>query len=460
MDRYVGKERAAELVSALGQTFAVVENPGYVYPPYDLYPLPDPVDSLSDGIVGAVMDMDGTTTSTEPLCLHSLEMMVRRVTGREDDAKWIGLDKKRDYPHIIGNSTTKHVEYLVRTYGPEIQDEAMRFFYIYAAAWTLGKGADEGRKREVANNCTALGIGALLSDSRFQELLGAESLDTADARGAVQTLAAEYGPKMKLKGLGDQVRAAIDIYYQRYHFILARIAAGEGDAVATEVFGSPDAHLINPMKGIGVFLAMIKGWLGEDVAVFFDDLAQYVVEVGGQATQEELEPSRSLLPKIGAYFERHPIAVAIVTSSIRYEADIVLNEVFRVLSQEIAEWPISSEKKAFIQKQFVHYSNYYDGFVTATDSSEIRLKPHRDLYSMALHQMGIHPEHFHQVVGFEDSESGTVAIRAAGIPLCCALPFPETQDHVFQAATYVSLGGIPEVMLKKRAFLPDALLLD
>ncbi|MBN2308457.1 MAG: HAD family phosphatase, partial [Candidatus Hydrogenedentes bacterium] len=133
-------------------------------------------------------------------------------------------------------------------------------------------------------------------------------------------------------------------------------------------------------------------------------------------------------------------------------------EVFRVLAGEAGSWPVPSDKRARIEEGFSTSSAYYDGFITASDSSEIRLKPHRDLYSIALHRMGIPPEAFHQVVGFEDSESGTIAIRAAGIPCCCALPFPETRDHRFDAASVVAYGGIPEVMLRHRVFLPPALI--
>jgi len=68
--------------------------------------------------------------------------------------------------------------------------------------------------------------------------------------------------------------------------------------------------------------------------------------------------------------------------------------------------------------------------------------------------MGIPPEQFHCVAGFEDSESGTIAIRAAGISVCCALPFAMTRNHQFEAATQVCPGGIPEVILLKNFFLP------
>jgi beta-phosphoglucomutase-like phosphatase (HAD superfamily) len=99
-----------------------------------------------------------------------------------------------------------------------------------------------------------------------------------------------------------------------------------------------------------------------------------------------------------------------------------------------------------------HYRNTYDAFITASDSTEIRLKPHRDLYSIALHQMNVPVKDFGNVIGFEDSESGTIAIRAAGIGRCIAVPFAQTKGHNFEAATLVCAGGVPEVVLEHNVF--------
>jgi beta-phosphoglucomutase-like phosphatase (HAD superfamily) len=77
---------------------------------------------------------------------------------------------------------------------------------------------------------------------------------------------------------------------------------------------------------------------------------------------------------------------------------------------------------------------------------------------MAMHEIGLYPEDFGKAVGFEDSESGTIAIRAAGIRVCCALPFHMTAGHHFEAATRVCPGGLPEVMLKHGLFLRESLL--
>jgi beta-phosphoglucomutase-like phosphatase (HAD superfamily) len=119
---------------------------------------------------------------------------------------------------------------------------------------------------------------------------------------------------------------------------------------------------------------------------------------------------------------------------------------------------VSPELRGQIQQRFSDPARFYDAFVTASDSSEIRLKPHRDLYSIALHTLGVPPERFHRVAGFEDSESGVIAIRAAGIPLCCALPFAMTAKHGFEAATWICPGGMPEVMVVRNFFLPVSFL--
>ena len=127
---------------------------------------------------------------------------------------------------------------------------------------------------------------------------------------------------------------------------------------------------------------------------------------------------------------------------------------FRVLREEAEQWSVPEKNKNEILQGFTSPRTYYDTIITASDSSEIRLKPHRDLYSITLGQLGISRESLHRVAGFEDSESGTIAVRASGIRLCCALPFSETSGHFFKAASYVATGGLPEVILQKNMFLP------
>ncbi|MCB9784096.1 MAG: hypothetical protein H6751_14120 [Candidatus Omnitrophica bacterium] len=445
LPKFVNRKQATFLLPEDCDDYAVIQNPSYVHPPFELCPLTPKKMTLEKGPRAMVMDMDGTTTTTEALCLHSLETMVRRITGRLSEEEWEGLNSETDYPHIIGNSTTKHVEYLVRTYQGAIDPVSMRTWAVRQSAWTLVNGQDENRTNEVMGNLRALGAGGLLEDAGFRDsILGAEDLEDLPSK-FFSDLGERYLIGCDLNDFTNQVRLSVDIYYHRYHEILRELQLGEGALLSREILGSSDHRLIEPMPGVGVFLALIKGWLGKEAA----DLADLVQ---GHLASEVSEGKERLI-ELGRRFEKTPAKVAVVTSSIRYEADIVLNEVFGVLRKEIHGWPISEERKEKILLHFSSPEQYYDAIITASDSSEIRLKPHRDLYSLALHRLGVPVEQFDQVIGFEDSESGVIAIRAAGIPLCVAVPFAETGGHSFDAASHVCQGGLPEVLLEHGLFL-------
>jgi beta-phosphoglucomutase-like phosphatase (HAD superfamily) len=437
---------------------AVVRNPSYLYSPLELYPLPPKITAPLPRLAGIIKDMDGTTTTTEPLCLHSLEWMVRQVTGRMDPAVWAGFDHDRDYPHIIGNSTTKHVEYLLETYGGAFVPEECLKAYVETIAWTLSQGRDEGRKRAVRADAVALGLEGILEDGEMRRILESASYDATTVNRVADRLATEFLPRFQIETPTDRVRAMVDIYYTRYHVILADIADGKGARRAKEVLGAPGAHLVEPMPGIGVFLAALKGWLGEDLALFFEPLADHVLAKRPDLTEAGLAKLKPRLPALGRYLARSPVPVAVVTSSIVYESRIVLNEVFAILRDQIAGWPIGEEKKGAILRRFADPAVLYDAWITASDSSEIRLKPHRDLYSIALHEMGLGPEDFPFVVGFEDSESGVIAIRAAGVGLAVAVPFAATAGHDLSAAAHVVPGQIPETLLVHNCFLDPGLL--
>ncbi|MGB9625101.1 MAG: hypothetical protein ACPMAQ_09590 [Phycisphaerae bacterium] len=131
---------------------------------------------------------------------------------------------------------------------------------------------------------------------------------------------------------------------------------------------------------------------------------------------------------------------------------------FREIREEVETWPLPAEQRARVTQGFADPRMFYDAFVTASDSSEMRLKPHRDLYSIALYRMGVRRDEYERVVGFEDSESGVIAIRAAGIGCSVALPFAQSAGHNFDAAAHVLPGQLPEVLLNRRVFLSsDAL---
>ncbi|MCD6386322.1 hypothetical protein J7M23_11165 [Candidatus Sumerlaeota bacterium] len=432
----------------------LVANPSYIYQPYDIYLLAPRIKRPLTRLLAVVKDMDGTTTTTEPLCLHSLEYMLRRITDRMSTAEWKGLDRERDYPHIIGNSTTKHVEYLLHTYHKEIKRTAFLKAYIHSALWTLTMGKDRVRQYEVRKNLEALGMRTLLNEPPVRTLIKKGQFNERKITDLIDTLAKKYARRFSIHDFADKVRAAVDIYYQRYHYILSRIDKGEGKHLA-KTLGLPDGrHPVEPMPGVAPFLAALKGWLGADLQLFYEEFVEYLIHhPRTNYTRRHFVNSREKLRNLGIYLEKNPVKVAVVTSSIFYEANIVLSEVFSLMREQIKQWNISARKKRFLLEKFSSYTTLYDAVITASDSSEIRLKPHRDLYSLTLYQLGITPDEFRYCIGFEDSESGTIAIRAAGIGLCVAVPFADTEGHDLSAASFIVRGGLPETLLRYNLFL-------
>lgn len=424
-----------------GRTFAEVHNPVYVFPPVEYYPMAPPIKHVSR-LKAALMDMDGTTTTTELLCIHALEMMLRQMSGKKDKSEWKGVDHSSDLQHIIGNSTTKHVEYLVDKYGEMIVEQELAASFIAAAADTLVNGTDEIRRQEVIQNIRKLNIPGLIDDIL--------------SRSEKNELIKKHANNISEPDYTTIVNLGIDIYYANYHHILSRIRQGASESIKNEILlhKSSSAKLIAPMPGIPLLIPLIKGWLGEEAGIFAEGLInEYIQNSNRQINASEEAAIRRNLIELGRKFEREPVKTALVTSSIFYEADIVISEVLKEMAAFINESKLGLKRKEHILRAYQDYHRVYDAFVTATDSSEIRLKPHRDLYSIALHRIGINPEDFDKVIGFEDSQSGTVAIRAAGIGCCVAVPFAETAAHNLEAATHILHGGIPQAIIEYGLFL-------
>jgi hypothetical protein len=449
MKKIVSKKEVLKHFATYSNQFAVISNPKNIFPEYEICPLAQKAKYAVKFPIASVMDMDGTTTTTEELCLHSLEFAIRKMSGLISVKEWKGLDHQIDYPHIIGNSTTKHVEYLVSSYSNSFNPNWIKSSFVYAALWTILFGVDKKRKQEVEINLKHFGIGDLLSLASVKKIKIEKDL----MKAVTNILNKNYFTANKFTNQ-DYVKIAIDVYYQRYHEILKRIKYGESENVANEIFGSASKRLIEPMPGVLLFLAIIKGWLGKDVEHVLDLIInEYRIKSGKEFRCRSKAELISRIINLSKYCEKKPLKVALVTSSIRYEAEIVMNEVFNVLRKNIASLPLTQSKKELLLNKFSDFKNVYDAFITASDSNEIRLKPHRDLYSIALQQMSIHQNNFNSVIGFEDSESGTIAMRAAGINLAVALPFAQTKGHNLTAASFICNGGLAEVILKHKFFV-------
>lgn len=450
--KFINKKEVKSLIAKLSDEFAIVKNPRYIHPEYELYPLAKKIKNV-DRLVAAVMDMDGTTTTTELLCIHSLEFIIRKFSGSVDNKSWRGLNPEEDYPHIIGNSTTKHVEYLITKYSKSFKKDEVIKSFVFAAAWTIIFGKDNQRKSEVILNLKSFNCQSLLEDEYLKMFSKLSTLLNEEKEQLTEYLFNKYKNNFSSFGFSDYVRLGIDVYYQRYHEILERIRLGESRIVAEELFNDANKHLIETMPGIPIMLPMIKGLITDHYDLFFDYLLKaYELKTGKIFKLKNQLKAKEKFIELCQNFQSSPIKTAIVTSSIFYEADIVLREVFKVINSELNNLlPDSSFKKNLLNK-FSDYNHYYDAVVTASDSSEIRLKPHRDLYSIALFKLNIPKTDFSKVIGFEDSESGTIAIRAAGIGLSIAVPFVETSGHDLKAAAYICKGGLPEAILKHNLF--------
>lgn len=437
----VQKEAAIKTIRSHQGEFAEVKNPSYVYPPVEYYPMARPLKKVSE-LKAALMDMDGTTTTTEVLCIYSLEMMVRRMSGLLNKSQWQGVDHEKDLPFIIGNSTTNHVEYLLHKYGGLLNQNQIAKEFLLAAHWTLTHGMDEQRKAEVIQNLRKLNLNVVIGE--IHNGISEEELIK------------RYSSQITELNFTMQVNLGIDIYYETYHRILSKLKQGKSREVRLQVFGNAesDENLISPMPGIPFLIPLLKGWLGEEAGCMVNELFfEYETATGKVLTIPHKQDLARKITEMGIAFEKQPVKLGLVTSSIFYEADIVIREVLEVMKTVIERSSLSSSRKEKILNAYEDYHNVYDAFVTATDSSEIRLKPHRDLYSIALHRAGLMPEDFDRVVGFEDSQSGTVAIRAAGIGCCVAVPFAQTSGHNLEAATHILPAGVPEAIIDHNLFL-------
>ena len=466
---------------------AVVKNLDFIRNPYDFYPLFPKASLPLQRICGIAVDMDGTSTTTEPLALHSLEYMVRKITDRMSVSQWSGLDEYQDHPHIIGSSNFMHVEFLLKAYQADIREAAFRDAFFEALFWTQAYGTDE-RRREICQTAINCGLGELL---RSPEFLDANRLDVNDGLNLSDYMKPEleiYGGYFSPSTYSARVSAALDIYYTRYHYILREIGCGRGAELSKSLLGDGSSSgnaktLVGPMPGLGVFLSLVKGWLGEEadqllpiletsypghapsgsegtanrLAGLPDSVA--AADFGGIGSPNALNGSADRLGfgslnVLSSRFQDSPVKLALVTASIYYEAHTVMTEVFRILKQEISAWPISESRKEMLIGRFSDYTNVFDAFVTATDASESRLKPHRDLYSIALYQMAIAKEEYANCVAFEDTAPGVVSARAAGFGTTIALPNHDTRLQDYSTASAV-VTGLPETILRHHIFLGD-----
>jgi beta-phosphoglucomutase-like phosphatase (HAD superfamily) len=434
LPRYTGVNGAVRLLGQASGEYAVLENPAHIYPRYEVVPLAPVRSSLDDGCAAVLLDMDGTTTTTEVFCCRAMEEALRRMSGA-DREMWPGLDPSRDYPALIGYSGAENMRYLFTNFGPLLRAEETRAAFVEAAAWCLGPDADPAGRGEVRALLRQLGLGGLEQHPRFQ------ALACLDGDAAIRE-AARLSGGLPPPDLEDRVtlgRVGLVIYARQYHRLLASL-----DTL-------PPGALVSPLPGVGVFVALVTGRLGAEAGACAGPLCAALEAGGGEPPPPAR--ARETLAWLGRYFEAAPAKTAVITSSSAYETGHVLRHVFRGLRAEAGEWPVTPERRETVCAAFADPETFYDAIVTSSETAEMRLKPCRDPYSQALHRLGLAPGDFHRVAGFEDTEPGIVSLRAAGVGCAAAMPFAGTEAHDFRAAAHVAYGGLPEVLLNHALFM-------
>lgn len=452
--RYIAAAEAGGLLSGQGTEFALIPNGPDVFPPFEVVPLGPKSPQLKQGLRALLFDMDGTTTMTEDLCLHALESFVRAAMGSRG-AEFGGMDPKTDFPHIIGHSSTKNIEHLVRTYGDGFEQPAFVAAYVDAIAWALTSPDNPERRVEAYENLEAMAgeTGTLMAD--LIELGGAIRAGAKADTSNRQALVGHLSQRINWDNFDARVRAGLEIYFRTLQDLFEKMTSGEGESVAVQLYGPGSLHPVHPLPGLGVAMALARGFIGNDGTILFD----YLLHSWRAAeTLHDVDALRNRFIAAARHFAQTPAPVALVTSSGRYEVGVIMPVVFEGLVEEVRNWPVCTETRDRVIAAFGNFENFYSAIVTASDSHEIRLKPYRDLYSIALRRLGISAENAIDVAGFEDTEPGIVAQRAAGVGIPCAVPFEGTLSHNFGAASHVLHGGIAEALLKHALFLPDHVL--
>jgi beta-phosphoglucomutase-like phosphatase (HAD superfamily) len=304
---------------------------------------------------------------------------------------------------------------------------------------------DAGRRREVRTNAQHCGLTDLLAEPEFQRLTRANAVTAENVGQLVEPLVARYGAAFRPTHDSQLVAAALDVYYMRYHSILWRLERGAANTAR---------HLVAPMLAYDLFVPLVKGWLGPEVDALYEPVRAHLLQHAElRYARAELDRCRPHLIKLAEGFRRQPAKLALVTASIAYEAHAVMDEVMRQVVQQVQAWPVPADCRQRIVDKFADRDAVFDGFVCATDTWEARLKPHRDLYTLALYQMSVPKDEYRFCVGLEDTEPGIIALRAAGVGCAVALPNRDTQRQNYAAATEVIRGGLPELILVRNLLL-------
>ena len=143
----------------------------------------------------------------------------------------------------------------------------------------------------------------------------------------------------------------------------------------------------------------------------------------GKISDKLIEP----MPHLGEFLlwaRELGVKLGVVTSSIQWELDIIMPEVFKSLGWD------------------PDYKAFYDAVISADAVGEPFLKPHPNLYILMAEMLDISSG---EGIVIEDSTAGIVAGRAAGFSVA-AVPHHHNEGHSFEMADLgIQQGGLKDV---------------
>lgn len=452
--RLISNLEAAELIQQQSLEFAVFKNPGDDYPGYEYIPLAAKIVSPRDNLSAIIMDLKGSSINVNGLYLASLENLIRRISGRTTKSSWAGLDPLIDYPNLLGIHPQKQIEFLTSRYSNFIKQEYLKETYFYSLLWTLISDYDKLEQEKAKNQLIHFGCNDILNDSKFLEYAGKKTFDKHNANAITNHIIHKYGKCISFNTFNDISIAALHIYNQQIHEILTIIKKNDNDSLTDLIRECSNKLLFEPVDGLGEFIALIKGWMDEDIEYTFNSLLEQLKSKSLFSTKHvDIDIAKNKLVTLSRQFKLKPVKIALVTSSSLYETDVLLTDTFNSILTQIDSWAIPSDRKNILKQKFSGYLNIYDCIITSDNIGEMRFKPYRDSYSLALNKLGIQKHKLHEVIAFDDSQNGAISIRASGIGLCVAIPSNKITNHDFSAASFTLTGGLPEALLSYNLFL-------
>ncbi len=464
--RLITREQAKHIFDVLADEYALIPNPEGVFPSYDVVPLAPKVSELSVLPSAIFLDMDGTLTSTEELCLDALETLLKRFTWNGSSSEVVHIRPETDLAHIVGQSTTRNVEYLIKTYRRSFHARAVAEAFVEAVQWSWIKAQSPQRRREAEATLSALGLsdwipplnsaGRQAADTRMWQTTECSTRgdQQSNTQPSAAVLDATPGPLpsrqtwveefLQRVTLDDDalLRIGLEVYYQRQHTLLQAIdEAGDRREIAPVEKGFPE---IRPLRGVTFFHVLVRGGLDTaEIQPEFLSLTTDECQIWGGTGE-----IRQRLFALAAALQHAGPRFVLVTSSGRFETRIILKEVFRRMREEVNAWPLQAAVRERIAARLDDPWSFYDAVLTADDAYELRLKPHRDLYTLALEALHLTPSQRESTLALEDTEAGILAARAAGIPMAIAVPFMSFGQD-FSAASFVADAGLPEVLCRR-----------